>query len=221
MRFGLARADVAAAARWLEEKELGVNDELGYERESDHILLARVLIAQSRTDDAGKLLERLLEDAEPGSRTASVIEVLVLRALVLQDQGHPTQAVDMLGRALPLAQPEGYVRIFLDEGEPMERLIRQVEVSAPTSEYVASLLAALDPTAGTAGVVSQHLPEPLNDRELAILRLMAARLSNHEITDELYLSVNTVKWHARNMYGKLGVAKRTHAVARATELSIL
>ena len=227
-RIRVAQGRLAEALGWVREQGLSAEDELSYLREFEHITLARVLIARYKSDRAERsiheamgLLERLLKGAEEGERMGSVIEILVLQALAHQAQGNVPRALDPLDRSLTLAEPEGYVRIFVDEGEPMERLLRQVDASPTTSEYVPRLLAAFHRPAEPTPRGPQPLPEPLNDREQAILRLMAARLSNREIADELYLSVNTVKWHARNIYGKLGVAKRTHAAARARELSIL
>ena len=158
----------------------------------------------------------------------------MLKALVWHAQARPSQAVEALKQSLSLAEPEGYVRLFLDEGEPMEQLLQRVSTIDPSSEYVSQLLAAFHcrdeasaknelgvPRVEPTPSGGQQLQEALNDRELTILRFMAARLSNREIADELFLSVNTVKWHARNLYAKLGVAKRTAAVARSRDPGII
>lgn len=240
VQLWLAQGNVAAAARWVEEIGLDVDDELCYLREGDHILLARVLIAQGRVDDALRLLERLLEAAEAGGRTGPAIEILVLKALALQApllyMGDSAQAIGALERALPLAELEGCVRLFVDEGEPMQRLLRQVVSRDRTPGYVSRLLAAFHieheteyetergskaPLTEPPSLSPQPLLEPLKEREISILRLIAAGLSNREIADELYLSVNTIKAYTSQIYGKMGVKKRAEAVARAHELGIL
>jgi len=137
-------------------------------------------------------------------------------------------ALDCLRSAFSLAEPQGYIRTFVDLGQPMQRLLGQAVRENIFPEYVARLLSAFPADAGdkesttTKDASSQQpLIEPLTDQELSILRLMAAGLSHSEIASQLYLSLNTVKWHSTNIYGKLGVHRRTHAVARARELEIL
>jgi LuxR family maltose regulon positive regulatory protein len=207
-RVWLVQGRLAEAASWVREQHLSVDDELDYPHEFQHLTLARLLIATS-DDRASRLLARLLEAAEHGQRIASVIEILVLQALA---RGAPAGLVP-LQRALGLAEAEGYVRIFVDEGARMRDLLRRAGEAA----YARRLLAAFDIPA----VSSPGLAEPLTPRELEVLRLVAAGLRNQEIAEQLVISLPTVKRHIANAYGKLGVTHRTEAVARATELHLL
>ena len=202
-------------------------DELDYVREFEHITLARVLIARcEREGDDGSLpevrglLERLLAAAEKGGRTGSVIEVLVLQARAQPALGDVVAGLVPLQRALTLAEPEGYVQIFVDEGEPMRTLLRRAVAENISRSYARRLLSALDerahPVAVPAGFAVAGLAEPLTARELEVLRLIAAGRRNQEIADELVISLSTVKRHIANIYGKLGVDHRTEAVARLT-----
>lgn len=126
-----------------------------------------------------------------------------------------------LERALSLAEPGGYVRVFADEGAPLAGLLRQAAVRGIAPEYVGRLLAAVRDTESQPAAGSPGLIEPLSDRETEVLRLVAAGLSNQEIAGELVLAVSTVKWHINNLYGKLGVNSRTQALARARDLRLL
>jgi LuxR family maltose regulon positive regulatory protein len=183
-----------------------------------------VLAALGRLDDAARLFERLLAAAEAGERTGRVIEVLIGQSLVLQAQGKPDAALATLKHALALAEPEGYMRVFVDEGAAMAGLLARV-TSFPA--YVARLLAAFQRPeargAGAPGAVAQPSTplEPLSQRELEILRLLAAGLSNRQIAERLVLAVGTVKAHVHTIYGKLGVQGRVQAITRARELNLL
>jgi LuxR family maltose regulon positive regulatory protein len=150
-----------------------------------------------------------------------MIRILALQALAFQAQGGRGRAMSALGRALSLAEPEGYVRTFVDEGEPMARLLRHALAQGVTPGYVASLLAALGEAAGSAPPEVQPLIEPLTERELEVLRLIAAGLSNQEIAQELVIALSTVKSHINHVYGKMGVKSRTQAVAQAQSLGML
>jgi len=131
------------------------------------------------------------------------------------------RALSALCRALSLAEPEGYVRTFVDEGEPMAHLLRLSLSRGIAPDYVARLLAAFDQEIEPEPPGMQSLVEPLTERELDVLRLIVAGLSNPEIADELVIAVSTVKTHINHIFGKLGVDRRTQAVARAQELSLL
>ncbi len=229
----LAQGNLAAAIGWAETSGLSARDELSYPHEQEYLTLARVRIAQGREDPTGPflsealaLLERLGEDAEAKRRMRSVLEVLLLRALALEAQGDLAAALSVLGRALVLAQPEGYIRLFLDEGTAMVALLRQAHKHqiAPAG-YIATLLAAAGETTATAldraSRRSSPLLEALTAREREVLRLLITGASNREIAQHLVLSVNTVKKHVLNICSKLGVQSRTQAIAQARTLNFL
>jgi LuxR family maltose regulon positive regulatory protein len=234
-RLWVAQDDRWAAARWLEERGLSVEDDLSYPREFEHIVLARVLSAQDRHDEALKLLERLLAAAEAGEREGRVVEILALKALTLQARNDTPEALATLRRALALAEPEGYVRTFADEGAPMAALLRQLlktQGAQPSSVgrgvspgYASKLLTtlnqdALPSTDAGVRVTAGLLVELLSERELEVLRLLTSGISNREIAAKLFVSLDTVKSHLKHIYGKLGVRGRTQAVARAKELDL-
>jgi LuxR family maltose regulon positive regulatory protein len=193
----------------------------------DYVVLARILIAQRRLDETTRLLQRLLEVAEAGGRTSKVIEILILQALSLQAQGDTDQAITTLEKALTLAEPGGFIRVFVDEGPPMACLLYEAVARGIVPEYVRRLLAAspvaeseqVDPSETQAS--NSELVEPLSEREPEVLQLIAEGLTNSEIASRLFLALNTVKVHARNIYGKLDVHNRTQAVSRARALGIL
>ena len=232
IRVWLAQGRLSEALNWVHEQGLSVDNELSYLREFDHITLARVLLAGYRSDRANGsisavmgLLERLLKAAEASGRKGSAIEMLVLQALAYHAQGDLAAALLPLQRALALAEPEGYVRMFLDEGEPMRLLIeKQAREGYQPIGYVNKLLAAFpQPVSPQSTIVSQQseMVEPLSERELEILRLIAEGLSNREIGERLFLALDTVKGHNRRLFDKLQVKSRTEAIARARELGLL
>jgi LuxR family maltose regulon positive regulatory protein len=214
--FDLILGDLKASARWAETIRPTLHDRLDTLREFQWLTLVRVLIAQIRLDEAAPLLEYLLRTAESEGRIEKVIEILALQALALQAQGRQAQAVAALQRALSFAEPEGYVRTFVDEGRPMVGLLRQALSRGIAPRYVGRLLAACEGPAE-----HRRLIEPLSQREKEVLGLVAAGLKNQEIADQLVISVATVKRHLTNIYGKLGVSHRTQALARAQELDLL
>ena len=241
-RLWLAHDRLEAASQWVRERGLDTGGEPepphGFDFFSldDHVMLARVLIAQERLDEAERLLPRLLEAAEAGGRTSKSIEILNLQALVLQARDEQVQAMTTLERALTLAEPGGFVRIFVDEGPQMARLLEQLHRKGVAVAYITQILAAFETTRqGTGGEAdarirpqtqttldpSSVLVEPLSERELEVLQLIAEGLTNREIASRLFLALNTVKAHTRNIYGKLGVRSRTQAVARARALGVL
>jgi LuxR family maltose regulon positive regulatory protein len=215
------------ALAWTQERGLSVDDKLSFLREFEHITLARALIAEyknNRTERSALqvigLLERLLKAAEDSRRMGSVIEILVMQALAHQAKGDTPPSLASLNRALVLAEPEGYVRIFVDEGPPMAALLREAAKHGTTPNYVNQLRAAF----GKAEVrkpVTQALVEPLSKRELEVLRLLRTELNGPEIAYELYVSLNTMRTHTKNIYSKLGVNNRRAAVRRAEELDLL
>ena len=232
-RVWLAQGRLGEALGWAREQGLSVDDDLSYLREYEHITLARVLLARWQSDPADGsisgvvgLLARLQKAAEGGGRVGSVIEILVLQAIAYHAQGDLPAALLPLQHALALAEPEGYVRMFLDEGPSMIQLLREASAREIMPDYIGKLLAAFE----AEKQKSQDKPdlphglpliEPLSQRELEILKLIAQGLSNREIGERLYLALDTVKGHNRKIFNKLQVQSRTEAIARARELGVL
>jgi LuxR family maltose regulon positive regulatory protein len=235
-RLWTAQGRLGEALGWAREQDLSVEDELSYLRQFEHITLARVLLAlykSERTErsisEAIGLLERLLKAAEEGGRAGSAIEILILQALARHAQGDVPAALVPLQRALTLAEPEGYVRIFVDEGTPMLALLEEaakVGIAGIAPVYVRRLLAAFDEAGETGETVGrtpakQALVEPLSVRELEVLRLLRTELTGPEIAHELTVSLHTMRTHTNNIYNKLGVNNRRASVRRAEELGLL
>jgi LuxR family maltose regulon positive regulatory protein len=221
-----AQGRVGEALAWAREQGLSADDELSYLREFEHITLARVLLAKYRAQhaaspisDAARLLQRLLQAAEAGERTGSAIEVLVLQALTDHARGRMPGALAALERALTLAEPEGYVRMFVGEGPPMASLLRVAAKQGITLSYVHRLLAAVNESEDTP--VQQGLIEPLSERELEVLRLLGSDLDGPDIARALTVSLNTLRTHTKSIYAKLGVNSRRAAVRQAAELNLL
>jgi LuxR family maltose regulon positive regulatory protein len=227
VRIWLAHDKLDAASQWAGKRGLDADGELPFLREMEYVALARILIAQGRLDEATTLLQRLPEAAEAGGRTTRVIEILMLQALAFQSGGDTSRAMDTLERALTLAEPEGFIRIFVDEGPPMAHLLYEAVSRGIAPEYARRLLAAF-PVTGPAQTDSSKtqapesgLIEPLSERELEVLQLIAEGLTNPEIASRLFLSLHTIKVHTRNIYGKLNVHSRTQAIARSQEIGLL
>jgi LuxR family transcriptional regulator, maltose regulon positive regulatory protein len=238
-RVRLAQGRLEEALGWARRQGLSPEDNLSYLREFEHITLARVLLALYRSDrkdstirEATGLLERLLQAAQEGGRTGNVIEILTLQALAHQALGDVPGALPPLERALTLAEPEGYVRMFLDEGEPMAGLLREAASRGIMPGYTGKLLGAFEAEGpiSTASEGQSPLPtsralqplvEPLTGRELEILRLFNTELSGPEIARELVIGLSTVRTHTKSIYSKLNVNTRRAAVRRAEELGLI
>ena len=218
-RVHAAGGDLAAARQWVRRQGLGPDDEPSYLHEHEHLTLARILLAErtaSSLQDARQLLDRLLAAAEAGGRTGSVIEILVLQALARQAGG--ADGIPLLERALALGEPEGYARIFLGEGEPLQRLLATLAKRRPDWHYPQALLGKQP---APAPVMSQGLVDPLSERELEVLRLLASDLDGPSIARELVVSLNTVRTHTKHIYAKLGVNNRRAAVTQAHQRGLL
>lgn len=230
-RMHLLGGDLDAARRWVAETGIAFDDEPTYRREYEHLTLARVLIARSAAehdspalDEAVLLLDRLRTAAETAGRAGSAVEILALRALVHHAAAEPEAATTVLGEALIAAEPEGFVRPFLDEGQPLLDLLQVVARGDTAAVQARRILAA-------ATATSTHLPDrsaatkgtlvdPLSDRELQVVRLLRSELTGPEIARELMVSLNTMRTHTKNIYMKLGVNSRRAAVRRAAELGL-
>jgi LuxR family maltose regulon positive regulatory protein len=233
IRVWVVQGRLGEALDWAQKQGLSIDDNIDYLREFEHITLARILLAQYKSDHADRsilevmgLLERLLNEADEGGRAGSAIEILELQALAHQAQGDIPAALLPLHQALRLAEPEGYVRKFLDEGPLMEQLLREAAARGIMPDYIGKLLAVFEAEEqkndGKSNLPpAQSLIEPLSQRELEVLRLIAQGLSNREISQRLFLALNTVKGHNQKIYSKLQVQSRTEAIARARELDLL
>ena len=234
-RLLLAQGGLAAAARWTQENGLNEDDEPDYSREPGHLVLTRVLLAQARPGPALALLARLHTAAAAQDRIGSLIEIGALRALALAASGDADRAVDALAEALILACPQGYVRVFADEGPPMAallaRLIAAQRSGGAAAEVPLGCVARLQRALGAQDIVPDAgrgsaaavpgLVEQLTSRELEVLTMLAAGRSNQAIASQLVVTLDTVKKHVSHVLGKLGAANRTEAVTRARELSLI
>ena len=200
-------------------------------REEEYVVLTRILVSQNQIADALGLSEKLIESAQASDRNAATLEVLLIQALAYQTQGDMNQALAVLGKALKLAEKGGAVRIFLDEGEPMAELLDAFSRQSSTvnGEFLDSLREGFRATQMQAepNIIEDRIAkngdllDPLSDRELEVLRLLAAALSYREIAEELFVSINTVKAHTKNIYSKMGVHGRMQAAQRAKELHLI
>jgi LuxR family maltose regulon positive regulatory protein len=248
-RIWVAQGRLTKALEWVHEQGLSPDDDLDYLHEYEHITLTKILITQYQNDRidgsiqaATRLLERLLHAAQEGCRMRSEIEILVIQALAYQSQGNILLALSTMERALTLAEPEGYIRIFVIEGEPMMELLTKIELKSGTPHlkgYILKLLSAFDnhkkfqyfgstPLEKNRssfqikqGFSPQPLIEPLSERELEVLKLLRSELSGPEIARDRMVSLSTIRTHTQKIYAKLGVNNRRAAVRRAEELDLL
>jgi ATP/maltotriose-dependent transcriptional regulator MalT len=226
-RLQLLQGDLPAAMRWLDKSGLSPDDEPYFPREAAELTLARVRIAAGQAATVLPLLDRLLADAESKARMHSAIEILIVQALAYDVLSDRARALTTLERALALAEPEGYVRMFVDEGAAMAALLREAAARSSASAYVEQLLAAFGedevPSARLhpSSFIVQPLVEPLSERELEVLRMVAEGCSNRAIAEALRIEVGTVKRHMHSLLGKLAAPSRSAAVARARALGLL
>jgi len=239
VRLLLAKDRMDDLNEWVEASGLTVDGELSYHYDLNHINLARVLLARARhasspaethacLRQASSLLSRLLIAAEKAGWVYESIKILVLQALVFAEP-KDNKALQALGNALTLAEPGGFIRIFVDEGPSMARLLSEADAHGIMPDYIGKLLAAFeaekrkieDKPVLTPDPSVQPLVEPLSQRELEILRLIAQGLSNRQICERIFLALDTVKGHNSRIFGKLQVQRRTEAIARARELGLL
>ena len=231
-RLLLAHGEVAAAARWVEDRGLGPADEPPYSREPEYLVLARVLLAQDEPGRALALLDRMHAAAATQGRAGSIIEIQALQSLALAAAGDENAAVDVLAGALTVACPQGYVRVFADEGAPMGELLTRL-VAAEKAQQAAArgvplgCLARLLRAFGSEGTgrgsaaLVPGLVDQLTTRELEVLALLAAGTSNPGIAGQLVVTLDTAKKHVSHILGKLGAANRTEAVTRARQLGLI
>lgn len=216
-------------SRWVSERELSVDDELTNLRESEHLVLARFLLIQKRLDEADHLLTRMIQCAEAGTRIYSLVQLHLLRALVLDKKGDNASVLNEVRQALCLAEPGEFIRSFTKEGPQLEEMLKKIleEDKARRTEkkpgysqkYVKKILLAFK--TALQPEKKSPLAEDLSERELEVLHLIASGLTNQEIAKKLFISLNTVRTHTKNINSKLEVHSRTQAVARAKELGII
>jgi LuxR family maltose regulon positive regulatory protein len=223
----LRQGQLDDSVRWSVTSGLSVDDTLVPAREFEYRVLARILIRQGEHASALRLLERLRADAEAQERLGSVIELLVLQSLAYQAKGDKARASSTLNRALALAEPEGFIRVFVDEGTRMMALLSRTLESFQQGSALApsgislSYLNALLVASGAVRTADASLSEPLSQRELEVLRLLARGLPNKSIARELDLTPGTVKWYINGLFSKLEVSSRTQAMARASSLGLV
>ncbi len=228
-RLWIAHGWLGQARAWAVERGLTPVDEPDYLQEYEHATLARLLVAEgrqdaARLDEALALIGRLIPPAQAAGRSGAVIDLLVVLATARQALGEDEDAIGSLSEAAALADPEGHVRVFLDEGAPMVGLLRGAAARPDATTGIRRL-------AGHIGIVRAHVPastpgdrgliEPLSDRERQVLTLLDSDLDGPEIASHLFVSLHTVRTHTRHIYGKLGVSSRRAAVRRAAELGLL
>ena len=233
VRFWLKQNMLKEVETWLDDHGTNLDAVSHFKTKLTFTMQARALLALAREDHPGgryldtalELLAELLELAEDKGWVDKAIEILALQALASEAYGDTSRAGKILERALSLAEPEGYIRTFVDEGSPMARLLHAALARGIAPDYVRRLLAAF-PVTETGQPIPSTSPESgliehLSERELEVLALIAEGLTNQEVGAGLFLSLNTVKAHTRNIYGKLGVHSRTQAIARAHEIGLL
>jgi LuxR family maltose regulon positive regulatory protein len=233
IRLWDAQGNLNAIDAWIRESGLSVADELTFLRDIEHIILARALVVLGQAnpesqylDDALTLLTQLQEMTLSAGYFGKAIEVLVLQALALQAKDKDDTALKVLEQALSLAEPQGYVRTFVDEGPPMATLLRQAAAQGISMRYASRLLGTLESELQDEKSEEEVMPasrmiEPLSKREFEVLKMLATELSGPEIASEMHIALTTLRFHTRNIYGKLEVNNRRSAVRKAQEFNLI
>ncbi|HSB66510.1 MAG TPA: LuxR C-terminal-related transcriptional regulator [Anaerolineales bacterium] len=217
-RYWLTLGSTEKVSRHIEADGITPSDEITYLQEHRYLTLLRYLVACGDYDPALGLAERLLNEAMDEGRMLQVVQLLIIRAIIYYGKKDMDAAVNSLARAVTTAQPEGYKRVFLDESEVVRKLLYLVKSNREAAEYAGELLNAFEPISGPTSSPGQFLIEPLSGREIEVLKLIEAGLSNQDIASRLFISITTVKRHISNIYAKLDVKTRTQAVSRGKEL---
>jgi LuxR family maltose regulon positive regulatory protein len=223
-RINLMLGNASGVDTWLKKNPLQLDGDFDPTIEEHCVILVRILLAQQQFDEAIKWSAKLLPAAEKANRTAVVIEILVLQSLARHAQGNSQQALATLERAMKLAEPEGFMRIFLDEGKPMATLLKRMVDKGVEKDYADRLLGWFDEHIGTTlqtAISRAGISEPLSRKENDTLQLLAAGLTNKEIAEQLFVSPNTVKTHLKNIFEKLQVSNRNQAIAKARDLNLV
>lgn len=228
----LALGEIEQASLWREASHVTVHDAPVFFDEFAHITLAKTLIAEAAVNPAGielnevlELIDRVLRLAEDQGRSGSMIEIFVVQALTHQTIGNKTDAAASIERALTLAEPEGYVRVFLDEGDSIRNLLRQIDNRSENAAYAQRLIAAFGHNETEPDDYDEQLQtgliDPLSSRELEVLALIISGMTNQGIADQLFITLDTVKRHVTHIYSKMDVDRRPQAVTRAQELGLV
>ena len=222
VRFWLAQNNMEAVTGWADKyNKFDLDKDFSYLREAEYLALVRVRIVQKMFDEARTILDKLSKAAERAGRVGSLVEIFALQAIVYHESGDIQKALSSLKRALEIGRPEGYLRVFLDEGTPMVELLKHAGSRGIESHYVSTILAGIRQESNSPSDDDQPLIDPLSEREMELLQLLAEGFTNQEIADRLIIAVGTVKAHTVNIYRKLNVNSRMQAVARARALGIL
>jgi LuxR family maltose regulon positive regulatory protein len=226
--FWLGSGNLDAALQWVQERGLNIDDKLDGLNEVEYIALAHILITQNKLDEADRLLQRLIENAKAGDRLYMMIEMRLMRVMIFYAKQDTAAALAELKLALSLAEPGGFIMILVSKGKPVAELLEEIvavkkrdhdpAIAGFSLSFAKKLLSAFK--AATPPKI-EGLMDPISERELEVLRLIAAGLSNREIADKLFISLNTVKTHTKNINSKLNVNSRTKAITRAKELGLL
>jgi LuxR family maltose regulon positive regulatory protein len=216
----MEQGDLTGLTDWLRRMDLNVEKKIGTDRFVDLALAARFLCALDRCKEALQILEKVEKIARDNEFAGWLVSILVLQAVAWKKMRNEARAVECLEQALELAEPEGYVRVFLDQGQPIHETLRLVQKKGSGSQYVTRLLAAFQPNSPGKRVTASE-PDLLSQRELDVLKLLAQGCPDKQIAETLVIARETVHKHLKNIYGKLGVHSRTEAIARAHELDLL